>query len=646
MKTRVLLILIILTSCNRPLHRVIRSNPAPGLNYSYNSEEYSISSSKSSGNNISDSFTFINEEGKEVVFNEAVLDQETGQLVGLRYLNEVTISAKSHNVAERNGVITLKFILTVPSMLQNSNWQIEMIPVLLRGSDTCHFKKIILSGKEYKRSQERGYQKFENYLKSIIPDDVNFLEVYANIPNLAIFLERNLPRSLAIYGTLNDSLKTEFGLSEQRIVKQYLKNWLISKNNRRKKDKDKKFNKYIKNPYPTGARLDSIICNRDGNFEYHYAQDIFTNENSSRLNLWISSTIREINGAEVKLRTSDTIVYNVSSMSGLVEEIIRYKKKITERRIQKNFNANISFQVGKWNVQPQFKNNSIELAKIDKILYDIISEETFDLDSLFISSFSSPEGNYNSNNLLSNKRALSIKEYFYNSIGEISQDIVKLDIVNYDRDKTSTSSKLESKKIVTTSIPEDWDHLHFLIERDSLIVNKKEILGAWKIENLDKREEYIKLYRKEYRYIRESLYPKLRRVSFRLNLLRKGMVKDTIHTTELDTLYLKGLELLKKREYVSSLTILNDYNDINTAIAHMSLGHDNTALEILKQTTECAKQVYMLAILYARKGFEEQAAAYFLKSKELDIRMAYRGGLDPEINYLIDKYNLNKDLFE
>lgn len=646
MRPRLLLILLVVSGCNRPLYRAIKQNPAPGLSYSYNTQDYNIWYGKEPSTINSNSFTFTDQEGKEVVFNEAVIDQESGQLVGLRHLNEITISAKAHNIAERNGIITLGFTVTLPSILQNSSWQTEMTPVLRRGKDTTHFKKIVLSGKEFKKSQERGYKRFENYLKSIIPEDVNYLEVYAHLPSLAIFLERNLPRSLAIYGTLNDSLETEFGVTEQRIVKQYLKNWLISKNNRKKRERDKKFKKYVKTPYITGARLDSVICNSEGNFDYHYSQDVYTNENSSRLNLWISSTVRDMNGAEAKLRTSDTIVYNVSSMSGLVQEIVRYKKKITERRVQINFDANISFPVGKWHIEPKFKDNKNEIEKIDKILYDIISEEIYDLDSLFISSFSSPEGVYSSNNILSKKRALSIKNHLHTYIENLSQDIVSVDVAKPVREERASSSKIDTGKIVTTSIPEDWEHLYFLVERDSLIENKKSILQAWKIENLDKREEHIKLYRKDYRYLRESLYPKLRRVSFRINLLRKGMVKDTIHTTELDTVYMKGLELLRKREYVSSLAILNDYQDINSAIAHLSLGHDHTALQILEKSTQSAKQIYMLALLYARAGNEEKAASYFLKSKEMDIKMAYRGGLDPEISYLIKKYNLNRDLFE
>ena len=92
--------------------------------------------------------------------------------------------------------------------------------------------------------------------------------------------------------------------------------------------------------------------------------------------------------------------------------------------------------------------------------------------------------------------------------------------------------------------------------------------------------------------------------------------------------------------------MLSDYRDINTAVAHISLGHDHSALEILASLEECAQQQYMIAIVMARQGKEEEAVQHFLRAKGLDPKMAYRGGLDPEISFIINKYNLNRDLFE
>lgn len=77
---------------------------------------------------------------------------------------------------------------------------------------------------------------------------------------------------------------------------------------------------------------------------------------------------------------------------------------------------------------------------------------------------------------------------------------------------------------------------------------------------------------------------------------RKGMVKDTIHTTELDTAYVRGVELLQKRKYAKALYILNEYNDRNTVVAHLSMDHNERALELLSTMPKDAVTEYLRAI--------------------------------------------------
>ncbi len=123
------------------------------------------------------------------------------------------------------------------------------------------------------------------------------------------------------------------------------------------------------------------------------------------------------------------------------------------------------------------------------------------------------------------------------------------------------------------------------------------------------------------------------------------MIKDTIHTTEPDTLYARSMELMKKRKYADALQILHDYNDYNTAICLMSLGYDQTAYNILlnEPETATANSEYLLAILASRLGKTQEAVTRYLHSVELDPMKRWRGTLDPEINKLIKAYNLNQE---
>ena len=102
-----------------------------------------------------------------------------------------------------------------------------------------------------------------------------------------------------------------------------------------------------------------------------------------------------------------------------------------------------------------------------------------------------------------------------------------------------------------------------------------------------------------------------------------------------DTAYMRGVELLQKRKYAKALYILNDYNDRNTVVAHLSLGHDERALELLAALPKDAVTEYLKAIACSRLGRKEEGRRHFLEACRLDERMEYRGNLDPEIIELL-----------
>lgn len=137
-------------------------------------------------------------------------------------------------------------------------------------------------------------------------------------------------------------------------------------------------------------------------------------------------------------------------------------------------------------------------------------------------------------------------------------------------------------------VAEDWEELTRLIAADGTIAEREAILGLLRtIGNPDRREaELRRRFPKQYRDIRERLYPLLRAVNFKYDLRRVGMVKDTIHTTVPDTLYARGVKLLNEREYNEALRILRPYEDRNTAVAMLSLGHDEQAYEVLCRLEE------------------------------------------------------------
>lgn len=377
--------------------------------------------------------------------------------------------------------------------------------------------------------------------------------------------------------------------------------------------------------YNTDARLDTVIS-AGNNFNYYYTQEVATDESKS-MDLYLTGNIFALDKSTYTLPQSDTITYFVSSMIQFLDNAPRFKRRIIERHAEANFSAHITFPVGRENIDENLNDNANEIAKVQDIIKQLTWSSEFIIDSINMTASASPEGSWRLNEALAKRRAISLKSYF--------------------------GRKLDDKKGVDTLfnakwIAEDWKRIYDLIAMDSHISSKDAILQIITNEaDPDKRELQIKnKFPVEYKHIRDSIYPALRVVDFQFNLHRSGMTQDTIHTTEPDTLYEKGRDLLKARKYKDALAILIEYGDYNTAIAYMSLGYDKPAYDILLKEKESANQEYLLAILCSRLKREEEAVRRFLHSCELDGSKVYRGALDPEINRLIRKYNLNKKIDE
>jgi tetratricopeptide (TPR) repeat protein len=197
---------------------------------------------------------------------------------------------------------------------------------------------------------------------------------------------------------------------------------------------------------------------------------------------------------------------------------------------------------------------------------------------------------------------------------------------------------------------ENWKMLDRLVERDTTLTDdqKESYRNLSSQPDIDTRERAMQ-GKSYYRHLREHLYPRLRTVRFDFHLHRKGMVKDTVHTTVLDTAYMNGVQAIRDRDYDRALTSLRSYNDYNTAIAYLCMDYNASALQILEKLEKNAQVNYMLAVLYSRRGDEQKAVECYVRSCSQDPTYIHRGNLDPEISVLIRRYGLNvqpEDEFE
>ena len=373
------------------------------------------------------------------------------------------------------------------------------------------------------------------------------------------------------------------------------------------------FNRFVKFPYPEDVRLDSLVEGRS-TVTYYYSQEVKTDETSKKMLVTLQGQVLAVDDSAYRLPPSDTLSYIVSSMLSFVDTIPRYRIKVVDKFVTVEDRNYIQFFVGDTRVVDTLGDNRRQLDKITGLMRQIVEQQEFWVDTITLTAASSPEGAYAFNDRLSQGRAAALKRYLVRRYGR------SIDTM-----------------LTVRWVAEDWQELTNRIRTDREVVSRDAILELIVAEkNPDRREQAIRQrFPKEYAYIRSVIYPQLRAVNFRYSLRRKGMVKDTIHTTELDTAYARGVQLLQKRKYAKALYILNDYNDRNTVVAHLSLDHNERAMELLATMPKDAVTEYLRAIACSRLGRKEEGREHFLEACRLDERMEYRGNLDPEIAELL-----------
>lgn len=376
---------------------------------------------------------------------------------------------------------------------------------------------------------------------------------------------------------------------------------------------ERAFARFVKYPYSEGSRLDSIV-QHPGHISYYYSQEVPTDETSKTMLVTLQGWVMALDESYYKLPPSDTLTYHVSSMLSFADTTTRYKIKIIEKYATVQDRNYIQFRLNDTHVLDSLGRNAAELDKIRTRMAGLIGQREFFVDSIVLTASASPEGRYARNSTLAQGRAHALKGYLRKCIGPQVDTLMQI-----------------------RWIAEDWHELTTRIRSDENLQHRAEILKLIDTDSdPDRRERTIReLYPQDYQYLKESVYPSLRAVTMRYDLRRVGMVKDTIHTREVDTAYMRGINLLQKRKYAKALYILNDYRDRNTVITLLSLGYDAQALEMLNGLKRSHTTEYLKAVACARLGRKTEGREHFLKACELDERMLFRGNLDPEIAELL-----------
>ena len=588
---------------------------------------------------VSDTIVAESAPQDEVIIMKAVKDED-GEMVATDVISAAMVTARFRNVAERHGKVDLRFRIIVPATMRDSKWQLRFFPDLYMLGDTVSLDPVIITGLDYRRAQLRGYQQYEKFLNSIITND----SLLIRIGQLEIFLKRNLPQ---IYAFKSDStfvsdeqFYSHFGVTEQDALDHYTDRFRVWRNDRRKALVGKKFQKYVKVPIvKEGLRLDTVMRSTQGDFIYDYVQTIPVRPALRKAEIALSGTIFEQDRLIYQVPPVPPLTYYISSLSTLADASERFVSQIVARSVEANTACYIAFAAGRSEVDRTLGDNEEEIGRIEENLASLARNTDFDLDSIVVTASASPEGSYASNAQLTARRSASVASFFQAYLRSVYDTLypARHYMLGADGgDDLPRSPTAPDIRFISRNNPENWRMLDALVRNDGCLsdTDKRDYFGLASIPDPDLRERRM-LSHPSYLYIRQTLYPRLRTVKFDFYLHRRGMEKDTVHTTVLDTVYMRGIQAIRDRDYKTAVSLLRPYHDYNTAIAYCSLDYNASALDILQGLDETPQVDYLLAIVHARMGHGRDAVEYYRRSCEADPAFIHRGNLDPEIAALM-----------
>lgn len=101
--------------------------------------------------------TWTDDKGERHIVTRAEKDSVTGEDITSVELSEITVMARSKQVAERNGKINLDFVVTVPEELISNKWQLQLTPVAYKLPTRCTLTGYSFPGQTLQDAEKRLY---------------------------------------------------------------------------------------------------------------------------------------------------------------------------------------------------------------------------------------------------------------------------------------------------------------------------------------------------------------------------------------------------------------------------------------------------------------------------------------------------------
>lgn len=285
--------------------------------------------------------------------------------------------------------------------------------------------------------------------------------------------------------------------------------------------------------------------------------------------------------------------------------------------------AYIDFPVNQTVIYPDYRRNTIELAKIVATIDSVKNDKDVEVDAISIKGFASPEGPYDNNIRLAKGRTEALKNYVQ-QLYKFPQGFIK-----------------------TSYEPEDWEGLRDWVE-NSNIDNKEGILAIidGNLAPDPKNSKLEKTYPAQYKFLLANVYPALRHSDYRIEYtIRQFTDKQDI----------EGLIFTQpaKLSYKEMMTLANQYEpgsdkynevfeiavrmfpeepiaNLNVANAALKRGDLNSAAKYLSRAGDSPQAVYARANMAFLQGNYKEAGRLYKEAAQYlpEAAAAYKDFID------------------
>ena len=286
--------------------------------------------------------------------------------------------------------------------------------------------------------------------------------------------------------------------------------------------------------------------------------------------------------------------------------------------------AYLDFPVNQITINPDYRNNSAELKKIQQTVEAVKNDPYATITSLSIKGYASPEGTYKGNAYLAENRAKALLDYVKE---------------HYD---------LSGVELTVDFEPEDWEGLEAAVEKGNL-PDKEELLAIIRADELadwDAREWKLKSLNggSSYKILLRDVYPSLRHSDYRVNYhIRNFSVDEAKQIIQSDPSKLSLNEMFLVAEtYETGSEPFNEVfevavrmypddpvSNLNAAISAINTRQLDKAKRYLAKANDCPeKQLAEASILMLEGKLDEAEKLLNLQAADPAIADAAQKNLD------------------